>query len=82
MCVSWRCKQAVPKYDNWEEIVASGKADLAKFMDGSRTGDLQRYNNADGRSLDWVFELEVLAFCRPCLEAMRPYKQVAPRAKR
>lgn len=68
-------------YDNWEEIVASGKADFSKYMNGSRTGNLKRYTARDGRTLDWVHELEVLAFCRPCLEVMKRYKQAAPRSR-
>lgn len=82
MCVSWHCEKAVPKYDDWEEIVESGKAELAKIMKGSGTGDLGRYKIRDGRTLDWNHELEVLAFYRPCLEVMKRYKQVAPKTKR
>lgn len=79
----WHCLKAVPKYDNWEEILVSGKADLMKLLGGSRTeGTLQRYLTADGRVLTWVHELQVLAFCKPCLELMLRHKEAALRLRR
>lgn len=60
----------------------SGKAELTKIMNGSRTGDLRRYETRDDRTLDWIRELKVLAFYRPCLEVMKRYKQVASKTKK
>lgn len=79
----WHCRNAVPKYDNWEEVLASGKADLTKLLGGSRTeGRLQKYMTSDGRVLEWVHELQVLAFCKPCLELMVRHKEAALRLRR
>lgn len=79
----WHCREAVPKYENWEEILASGKADLTKLLEGSRTeGQLQRYIAADGRVFQWAHELQVLAFCKPCLELMMRHKEAAARLRR
>lgn len=79
----WHCVKAVPKYDNWEAIVESGKADLVKVLRGSRTdGLLQRYTARDGRTLDWEHELEVLAFCKPCLKLMMRHKEAGVRLGR
>ena len=79
----WHCKKAVPKYNNWEETLASGKDDLMNLLGGSRTeGLLQRYIAPDGRSLDWIHQLDVLAFCKPCLELMLHHKEAASRLRR
>ena len=79
----WHCKKAVPKYNNWEETLASEKDDLMKLLGGSRTeGLLQRYIAPDGRSLDWIHQLDVLAFCKPCLELMLHHKDAASRLRR
>ncbi|CAF9937033.1 hypothetical protein IMSHALPRED_010992 [Imshaugia aleurites] len=63
----WRCRKAVPKYNKWEEILASGKAGLTKAMDGSRTNGHLR--------------LDALAFCQPCLGVMMPYKQAGSKKR-
>lgn len=54
----WHCKKAVPKYDNWEATLASGKAALTKLLEGSRTEDhhRERYITGDGRVLLWPHE--------------------------
>ncbi|CAD6567017.1 MAG: hypothetical protein ASARMPRED_000465 [Alectoria sarmentosa] len=79
----WHCLKAVPKYDKWEEILESGKADLKKLLGGSKTeGRLQRYLTTDGRVLEWVYELPVLGFCKPCLELMMRHKEAASKLRR
>ena len=56
----------------------SGKLDLIKILQGSENnGRLERYMTGDGRSLDWVYELEVLAFCKPCLKLMMRHKEAS-----
>ena len=66
----WLCKNAVPEYENWQVVMASGKAALMKILGPSRKGLLQRYKTGDGRVLEWAYELQVLAFCKDCLELM------------
>ncbi len=76
----WHCKRAVPKYNNWEEILTSGKAGLMEALGGSRTdGILLRYKNPDGRTLDWIYELQALAFCKPCLQQMMRFRKLPAR---
>ena len=71
----WHCQKAVSKYENWEEIIASGKVALAKVLEDSKArGVPKRYKTANGRTLEWSRELQVLAFCKPCLEQMMRYK--------
>ena len=78
----WHCRKAVPKYENWEEILVAGKTALTKVMQGSRSeGLLQRYITGDGRTLDWVHELQALAFCKPCLKVMMRHKEAALRLR-
>ena len=58
--------------NNWEEILTSGKADLTRILQASRSeGQLLKYKTKDGRLLTWVAEPELLAFCIPCLELMK-----------
>ena len=72
----WHCRQAVPKYKEWERLLAAGKATLTKILKGSNTGGfLQCYAAGDGRFLAWPHELQVLAFCEQCLELMLRHKQ-------
>ena len=67
----WLCKNAVPEYENWRDVMALGKAALAKILDASWNEGLpQRYKTGDGRFLAWPYELQVLAFCKECLELM------------
>ncbi len=74
----WHCKKAIPKYNGWEETLVSGKAELTKILEGSRTGGhLARYATADGRTLDWSREIRSLAFCKPCLDRMMHHKEAA-----
>lgn len=78
----WHCRKAVPKYENWEEVLASGKADLTMVLEGYRTeGIRQRYIAGDGRTLDWAPELQLLAFCKPCLELMMRHKKAESRIR-
>lgn len=73
----WHCRRAVPKYECWEDIIASGKVALAKVLEGSRARGLPKaYNTADGRTLEWSQELQALAFCKPCLGQMMRHKEV------
>ena len=76
----WHCRKAVPKYDNWEVTLASGKAALTKLLEGSRTEDhhRERYITGDGRVLLWPHELQALAICKPCLGLMMRHKEAAP----
>ena len=71
----WHCMKAVPKYEYWEEILASGKADLINVLEGYGTeGVRQRYLAGDGRMLDSAHDLRILAFCKGCLELMMRHK--------
>ena len=79
----WLCKNAVPEYENWQDVMALGKAALTEILDGSGDEGLpQRYTTGDGRVLTWPYELQVLAFCKPCLELMLRRKEEAWRLKR
>lgn len=71
----WLCKNAVPEFENWQDVLALGKAALTRIFDESRKeGYPQRYNTGDGRFLEWPYELKVLAFCNQCLELMLCHK--------
>ena len=72
----WLCKNAVPEYENWQDVMASGKAALTKILDASWNGGRpQRYKTGDGRFLEWPNELQVLAFCKQCLKLMLRHKE-------
>ncbi|KAF6218515.1 hypothetical protein HO133_005864 [Letharia lupina] len=44
----WHCRKAVPKYDNWEEILVSGKAVLTKLLEETTPeGDPITYMTSD-----------------------------------
>ena len=74
----WRCKNAVPEYENWQDVMALGKAALMKILSASRKEGLpQRYKAGDGRFLVWPYELQALAFCKQCLELMLRHKEEA-----
>ena len=75
----WHCREAVPKYEGWQEAMVLGKIAVAGVLEGSRTrGIRQSYLTADGRTLDWPYEIQVLAFCKRCLELMMRHKEAAP----
>ena len=72
----WVCKNAVPQYENWQDVMASGKAVLTKILEGFRNEGLpQIYKTGDGRFLEGSNELRVLAFCKQCLDLMLHHKE-------
>ena len=79
----WHCRKAVPKYQNWEQNMAKGKASLAKFLPDLRSeGRHQGYITADRRTLNWSHELHALAFCGPCLDLMLRHREASPSLRR
>ena len=78
----WLCKNAVPEYENWQDVMALGKAALTKILDASRNEGLpQRFKTGDGRFLAWPYELRVMAFCKQCLKLMLRHKEEAWRLR-
>ena len=76
----WHCRQAVPKFDDWERYLRSGKAALTELMHNARTeGSPKMYTTYDGRTLESDQELQALAFCKPCLKRMRRYERSGSR---
>ena len=67
----WLCKNAVPEYENWQDVMVLGKAALTKILHASR------YKTGDGRSLERPYEVQVLAFCQQCLELMLRHNEEA-----
>ena len=68
----WRCRKAVPKYDKWEDALASGKHTLMMIIEHHYRpeGYINRYTTKDGRTLDTSHQLRALAFCGGCLNRM------------
>lgn len=78
----WHCRKAVPKYDNWEEILVSGKAVLTKLLEETTPeGDPITYMTSDRRKLVSVHELPALALCKPCLRLMMRHRAAGPRLR-
>ena len=71
----WNCRNAVPKYDKWEDVLASGKDALAEIIEcGKCEGYINRYTTRDGRTLDSIHQLQALAFCKRCMKQMLRFK--------